>query len=176
MALEQQLGERASARGGALGERAGEQRRGQRPAARGWASARPARRRAEKRPAGARRGARQPGGPPPVAARGARAGREREPRRAQRRESVIGGLPRPDEIPQRLLDYLRGLRDVGEQIGEEARALRESRAHALARGGLAIVTYTLALRHAGRVVASRTAVARSPRRGGGPSRATSSRK
>ena len=105
VALEQQLGLRAAARGRVLGHR--EQRRDERPAALDLRlRARPPRR----EPA------------PAVGPRGLRP-RRAQPRRAQRRVGVVGDLARPHEVPQRLLELLaRDAADVGQQVGEEARA------------------------------------------------------
>ena len=109
VALEHQLGQRAAPR--RRGRPRAEQRCGQRPAAldlgRG-ARAAPAR----CEPAGAR------GAPDPLALRA----RERQARRAQRRERVVGRLARPGQIPQRLLELLGRELDVDEQVGEEAGA------------------------------------------------------
>ncbi len=59
---------------------------------------------------------------------------QREPRRAQRRPRVVGHLARPDEVPQRLLERLGHEVDVGEQVGEEARARGEPLAEELVLG------------------------------------------
>ena len=69
---------------------------------------------------------------------------ERQPRRAQRGERVVGDLAGPDEIPQRLLHLLGLERDVGEQVGEEA------------RGGEQAVAEEVVLGFRGRVRATRT--------------------
>ena len=73
-----------------------------------------------------------PAGPRPVA--GALGAGEREARSAQRRPRVVGHLARPHEIPERLLDLLGRDRQLGEEVGEEARRLRQARTKQLVLG------------------------------------------
>ena len=88
----------------------------------------------------------------------------RELRRAQRRPGVVGRLAGPHEVPQRLDQLLgRHARDVGQQVGEEARAGGQASAqrvvHAALGSGAA---------RAGRRAAPRPRGSRSPRgRSGG---------
>ncbi|MET0818047.1 MAG: DEAD/DEAH box helicase [Solirubrobacteraceae bacterium] len=60
-----------------------------------------------------------------------REGRNRgELRRAQRRIGVVGRLARPHQVPQRVLELLGGRAgDVGQEVGEEARAGLQALAH-----------------------------------------------
>ena len=98
---------RRRAAGSVVGARTAARSSDQRP----WTAAARRARRAREARAGARR------------ARAATTRRGRELRRAQRRERVVGHLARPHEVPQRLLELLgRDAGDVGQQVGEEARA------------------------------------------------------
>ena len=120
VALEQQL---RRARAAALARIGSGSSRGQRDAAvsdqRPWTVAcAPARRAPKRRPAARA-----------LVALALGAG-QRQARRAQRRERVVGHLARPHEVPQPVLDLVgRQVRQLGEQVGEEARR----RAQALAQ-------------------------------------------
>ena len=72
-------------------------------------------------------GARRPAAPGEAAAGVALlAGASGQPRRAQRREGVVGHLAGPDQVPERLLQLDRlGLGEVGEQVGPEGGAAAE---------------------------------------------------